>query len=30
MADRVIYIKNGSVSRIAQNAHPIAVEQLEW
>jgi putative ABC transport system ATP-binding protein len=30
MADRIIYIKNGSVSNITQNAHPIAVEQLEW
>jgi putative ABC transport system ATP-binding protein len=30
MADRVIYVKNGSVSRIAQNAHPSEVEQLEW
>jgi putative ABC transport system ATP-binding protein len=30
MADRVIYIKNGSVSRIAQNPHPLAVEKLEW
>jgi putative ABC transport system ATP-binding protein len=30
MADRVIYIKNGSVSNIMQNAHPVPVEQLEW
>jgi putative ABC transport system ATP-binding protein len=30
MADRVIYIKNGSVSRVVQNAHPLPVEQLEW
>jgi hypothetical protein len=30
MADRVIYVKNGSVSNITHNAHPLAVEQLEW
>jgi putative ABC transport system ATP-binding protein len=30
MADRIIYIKNGSVSRVEQNAHPFPVEQLEW
>jgi putative ABC transport system ATP-binding protein len=30
MANRVIYVKNGTVSRIAQNAHPVEVEQLEW
>jgi putative ABC transport system ATP-binding protein len=30
MADRVIYVKNGSVSRVAQNTHPLKVEQLEW
>jgi putative ABC transport system ATP-binding protein len=30
MADRVIYVKNGSVSRVEQNAHPLPIEQLEW
>jgi putative ABC transport system ATP-binding protein len=30
MADRVIYVKNGSVSRVEQNPRPLPVEQLEW
>ena len=30
MADRVIEIKNGKVSRIRQNASPLPVEQIEW
>ena len=30
MADRVIKIKNGKVSRMAENAHPTPVEEIEW
>lgn len=30
MADRVIRIKNGKVSRMTQNAHPTPVEEIEW
>lgn len=30
MADRVIQIKNGKVSKIRENAHPIPVEMIEW
>lgn len=30
MADRVIAIKNGTVSSIAMNSHPMPVEQIEW
>lgn len=30
MADRVIHIHNGSVSRIDENKNPIPVEQIEW
>ena len=30
MADRVIEIKNGKVSRIRQNDSPLPVEQIEW
>ena len=30
MADRVIRIKNGKVSSMAQNEHPTPVEEIEW
>lgn len=30
MADRVIRIKNGKVSSMAENAHPTPVEEIEW
>ncbi len=30
MADRVIHIKNGKVSRIVTNDAPVPVEQIEW
>lgn len=30
MADRVIRIKNGKVSRMTQNDHPTPVEEIEW
>lgn len=30
MADRVIHIKNGRVSKIIENANPIPVETIEW
>ncbi len=30
MADRVIKIKNGRVSSIAENSHPVSVETIEW
>nr|MDD6335707.1 ABC transporter ATP-binding protein [bacterium] len=30
MADRVIHIKNGQVSRMEQNANPLPVERIEW
>ena len=30
MADRVIRIKNGQVSRIMLNERPVPVEQIEW
>ena len=30
MADRVINIKNGKVSRMTENAHPTPVEEIEW
>ncbi len=30
MADRVIEIKNGKVSKITKNAHPQPVETIEW
>ena len=30
MADRVIRIKNGKVSSMAQNSHPTPVEEIEW
>ena len=30
MADRVIKIKNGKVSDIIRNDHPVSVETIEW
>ena len=30
MADRVIKIKNGKVSKMTENAHPTPVEEIEW
>lgn len=30
MADRVIKIKNGKVSRMILNEHPVPVEEIEW
>jgi len=30
MADRVIKIKNGQVSRMTVNEHPVSVETIEW
>ncbi|WP_438349314.1 ABC transporter ATP-binding protein [Paenibacillus sp. FA6] len=30
MADRVIHVKNGKVSKIEQNAAPVPVERIEW
>ena len=30
MADRVIKIKNGKVSKIIENQNPVSVETIEW
>ena len=30
MADRVIHIKNGKVSKIIENENPVPVETIEW
>ena len=30
MADRVIRIKNGKVSSMTVNEHPVSVETIEW
>ena len=30
MADRVIKIKNGLVSRVIENENPVSVETIEW
>ena len=30
MADRVVHIKNGQVSRVSVNVHPVSVETIEW
>ncbi len=30
MADRVIHIKNGKVSGMEMNEHPVPVETIEW
>jgi putative ABC transport system ATP-binding protein len=30
MADRVIHIKSGKVSKVEENEHPVPVETIEW
>ncbi len=30
MADRVIHVKNGQVTKVEQNANPLPVERIEW
>lgn len=30
MADRVIHIKNGKVSKVTENENPVSVETIEW
>ena len=30
MADRLIQIKNGRVSKMELNEHPVSVDQIEW
>lgn len=30
MADRVIHIKNGKVSKMIKNEHPVSVDTIEW
>ena len=30
MADRVIHIKNGKVSKIEENKNPVLIEEIEW
>lgn len=30
MADRVIHIKSGKVSKVVENEHPVSVETIEW
>jgi putative ABC transport system ATP-binding protein len=30
MADRVIHIKNGTVTAVEKNEHPVPVERIEW
>ena len=30
MADRVVHIKNGTVTQVQVNAHPLPVEEIEW
>lgn len=30
MADRVIHIRSGKVSRMDRNPHPTPVEEIEW
>ncbi len=30
MADRVIHIKNGLISKIEQNPHPLPISEIEW
>lgn len=30
MADRVIHIKNGKVSKMTKNEHPVSVDTIEW
>lgn len=30
MADRVIHIRNGRVSKMEDNENPVPVEEIEW
>ncbi|GAB5613048.1 ABC transporter ATP-binding protein [Faecalimonas hominis] len=30
MADRVIHIKNGKVSKVEENRNPVSIEEIEW
>ena len=30
MADKVIYIKSGTIERIEKNDHPVPIEEIEW
>ena len=30
MADRLIHIKNGQVSQMEMNAHPVSIDEIEW
>lgn len=30
MADRLIHIKNGRVSKMEQNEHPVSIDEIEW
>ncbi|MGI6343540.1 MAG: ABC transporter ATP-binding protein [Bacillota bacterium] len=30
MADRVIHVKNGQITKVEQNANPLPVERIEW
>ena len=30
MADRIIHVKNGSVTSVERNASPVPIEQIEW
>ena len=30
MADRVIQVKNGMVTSVTRNEHPVSVEEIEW
>ena len=30
MADRLIHIKNGQVSQMEMNEHPVSIDEIEW
>lgn len=30
MADRIIHIKNGKVSKVEENRNPVSIEEIEW
>ena len=30
MADKVIYFKNGTASKVQVNENPISIDQIEW
>ena len=30
MADRLIHIKNGRVSQMEMNEHPVSIDEIEW